>query len=79
MWRLGGRRCRCPRALTGQVGKHPGAVGFVFMISHTIAIHERTQLGQLLCCGNRDPPSPGRTSRRQKQAGTLALIVEGKK
>lgn len=76
MWRLGGRRCSCPRALTGQVGKNPRAVGFAFLTSHTTAVHEQARLGQLLCCGNRDPQSPGRKSG---QAGTGAIIVKGKK
>lgn len=76
MWRLGGRRCSCPRALTGQVGKNPRAVPFAFLTSHTTAVHEQARLGQLLCCGNRDPQSPGRKSR---EAGTGAIIVEGKK
>lgn len=49
VWRLAGRRCGCPCALTGQVGEDPRAV----LTSSTTAIHEGTRLTHLLCGGNR--------------------------
>lgn len=64
MWRLGGRCCSCPRAPTGYVGKNPRAVGFALLTSHTTPFHEQACLRQLLCCGNKDPQSPGRKSRQ---------------